>query len=232
MIPSVNDLGKRVDFHSHTLFSDGDLLPAALVREAELKGVSALGITDHIDYSNYEIVVPALVKFAKIQGPHLNIPVFAGAEISYITPDQIEDLAKKARTLGAQYIIVHGETVNEKVYPGTNHTAVQLKGLVDILAHPGNISEEDVNTAVQNNIYLELSARAGHNSGNEHVARTGKRLGAKFLVNTDAHSHTEFINQEQAFKIAKNAGLTDLEALKAVKDNPQELILRIGAKSI
>ena len=36
-----------VDLHSHTLFSDGSLTPAELVRLARTNGVRALSVTDH-----------------------------------------------------------------------------------------------------------------------------------------------------------------------------------------
>ena len=35
------------DFHLHTLVSDGDLEPVALLREAHARGVTQLSITDH-----------------------------------------------------------------------------------------------------------------------------------------------------------------------------------------
>ncbi len=38
---------KKVDLHSHSVFSDGSLTPTELVRLAEEKGLSALALTDH-----------------------------------------------------------------------------------------------------------------------------------------------------------------------------------------
>lgn len=38
---------KRVDLHSHSVFSDGTLTPAELVNLAEKQGLSALALTDH-----------------------------------------------------------------------------------------------------------------------------------------------------------------------------------------
>lgn len=35
------------DFHTHTCYSDGDLLPGELVRLARTKGLKTLSITDH-----------------------------------------------------------------------------------------------------------------------------------------------------------------------------------------
>jgi predicted metal-dependent phosphoesterase TrpH len=42
-----------VDFHLHTIASDGELDPAALVREAVSRGVGALAITDHDTLAAY-----------------------------------------------------------------------------------------------------------------------------------------------------------------------------------
>ena len=39
--------GLRIDLHTHTTFSDGDLEPEALVRRAVARGIGVLAITDH-----------------------------------------------------------------------------------------------------------------------------------------------------------------------------------------
>ena len=226
----MKDLGPRYDFHIHSIFSDGNLLPAAIAREAEVRGHSAIAITDHVDASNIEDVIKAITKFVKEQGPTLPIKVIPGVEISYLRPDLIKEYAKKARKLGAKLIVVHGESPVEPVIPGTNHAAVKLKGLVDILAHPGkNLTEEDTRTAKENGIYLELTSRRGHKEGNKHVAEIARKVGAKLIVNTDSHNETELLTQEQAYQVALEAGLTEEEAIAIVKDSPKELLLRIGS---
>jgi predicted metal-dependent phosphoesterase TrpH len=45
--PGPRPGGRRVDLHTHTLFSDGALTPEALVHRAIERGLSALSITDH-----------------------------------------------------------------------------------------------------------------------------------------------------------------------------------------
>jgi histidinol phosphatase-like PHP family hydrolase len=225
----AKDLGKRIDFHIHSIFSDGTLLPAAIAREAEVKGHSAIAISDHVDASNLEEVLAALTKFVKKQGKTLPITVLPGVELSYLRPDLIKDYAKQARKLGAKIIIVHGQSPVEPVIPGTNIESVKLKGLVDILAHPGNtLTEEEARLAKENGIYLELSTRRGHKEGNRHVAQMAMKTGAKLLVNTDSHNETDMITQEQAYQVALDAGLTEEEAVKVVRDNPQELLARIN----
>ncbi len=63
-----------VDLHVHTSFSDGDLRPGEVVREAKALGIVALGITDH---DNIEGVEEALE-----EGKALGVEVVPGVEIS------------------------------------------------------------------------------------------------------------------------------------------------------
>ncbi|MDD5593369.1 MAG: histidinol phosphate phosphatase domain-containing protein [Candidatus Margulisbacteria bacterium] len=223
----MDNLGSRVDFHSHSILSDGALLPAALIREAEIRGHSALAITDHVDASNLEEVVRALTHFEKEMEGKLSLKFIPGVEISYIKPEFIADYCHRARRLGAKLILVHGESPVEPVYPGTNHAAVREKGLADILAHPGNIAEEDAILAARNGVYLEITARRGHRDGNRHVAEMARKYGANLVVDTDCHNESDLITQEQAFVLCKEAGLTDEEAVRTIRDNPQELIKKI-----
>jgi histidinol phosphatase-like PHP family hydrolase len=224
----MKELGSRIDFHTHTIFSDGALLPGGLVWEAAARDHSAIAITDHADSSNLEEALFAITKYVKEEGESLPIKVFPGVEISYLAPPLIEKYAKRAKELGAKIIIVHGESPVEPVPKGTNHAALQLKGLVDILAHPGWITEEDAILAKVNGIYLELSSRKGHRKGNRHVAKMAKKFGAKLLVNADAHSEKDLLTQKEAYLIAVAAGLKKEAANSAVRDNPQELIRKIS----
>jgi len=224
----MRNLGPRYDFHLHTIASDGLLLPAALAYEAAHKGHAVIAITDHVDASNIEEAIGITLKFIKEQGPSLPLKVIPGVELSYLEPKLIKKYAKLARKLGAKIIVVHGESPAEPAVPkGTNHAALQLKGLVDILAHPGKITEEDTILAKVNNVYLELSARRGHRKGNRYVAKMARQFGAKLLVNTDSHSEHDLVTQEEALQIALNSGLNKEEAIKVVRDNPRELIKKI-----
>ena len=54
---TIPDVGKykvlKGDFHMHTLFSDGDVMPRTRVQEARRNGFDAISITDHIEYRPY-----------------------------------------------------------------------------------------------------------------------------------------------------------------------------------
>jgi histidinol phosphatase-like PHP family hydrolase len=186
-----------IDMHTHSIFSDGELIPSELVRRAVVHGYRAIGITDHADFTNVEHIIKNVSK-AKYLEDELDIKVKVGVEITHVPPRKIAPLAKMAKDLGAEIVVVHGETINEPVMPGTNAASVELAD-VDILAHPGFIT-------------IEITARNGHNRTNGHVARIGMEAGATLVVDTDAHSPNNLITSEFALKVAMGAGLSENQA--------------------
>ncbi|AKB62266.1 histidinol phosphate phosphatase domain-containing protein [Methanosarcina mazei] len=214
-----------IDLHTHTIFSDGELIPSELVRRAVIHGYEAIALTDHADYTNLEQLLDAAKK-AKYLEEEWDIRVLSGVELTHVPPRKIAPMAKKAKELGAEIVVVHGETISEPVAPGTNAASAAC-GYVDILAHPGLISEEDVRTAAENNVFLELTARNGHNRTNGHVARLALEFGATLVVNTDTHAPENLITDETALKIAMGAGLTESrakETFKASKKKVAEIV--------
>lgn len=210
-----------IDLHTHTIFSDGEVIPSELVRRAIVHGYEAIGLTDHVDYSNIEHALKSVQK-AKYIEKYYDIKVLPGVEITHVPPEEIAPLAKMAKELGAEIVVVHGESPVEPVFPGTNASAVKCPD-VDILAHPGFITEEEARLAVENNVCLEITARSGHSRTNGHVARIGKLAGATLVVDTDAHSPYDLIDDETALKVAMGAGLEEKEA-REVLENPRKLI--------
>ncbi len=211
----------RIDLHTHTFFSDGELIPSELARRAMYLKHDALAITDHVDMTNIEIVVPNIVKAAELSSDYL--PVIPGVELTYVPPSKIEYYAKKAKELGAEIVVVHGETVVEPVPPKTNLEAVRSPH-VDILAHPGLITEEEARLAASNDVILEISGRAGHSLTNGHVASMARKVGTKLVINSDAHAPDNLMDEKAALTVALGAGLTEDEAKKALNDVPYDLI--------
>ena len=210
-----------IDLHTHSSFSDGELIPSELVRRAVVMGYTAIAITDHADYTNIEHILSCVSKVKNLEDDY-DIRIFPGVEITHVPPAKMPGLVEKARKLGAEIIVVHGETSVEPVPQGTNHIAVTLD--IDILAHPGFITVEDASAAKKNGICLEITSRNGHNRTNGHVTRIAGEVGADLIVDTDSHSPHDLINDETAFKIAMGAGLDEKGARKATVDNPSKLI--------
>lgn len=194
-----------IDLHTHTFFSDGDLVPSELIRRAEAIGYEAIAITDHVDASNIDLVVPRIVSAIKKIRTYISLEALPGAEITHAPPQTIPDLVKEARQLGAKIVIVHGETLVEPVAKGTNRAAIEADA--DILAHPGLMSEEDLLFAKEKGITLEITSRKGHSLSNGHIAKEATRLGIRLCLNTDSHSPSDLITTEFAMKILSGAGI-------------------------
>ncbi|MCZ7356485.1 MAG: histidinol phosphate phosphatase domain-containing protein [Candidatus Methanoperedens sp.] len=210
-----------IDLHTHSSFSDGELIPSELVRRAVVKGYKAIAITDHADFTNIEHVL-SCIKTVKFLEDDYDIQIFVGVELTHVPPAKMPRLVEKARYLGAEIIVVHGETIVEPVSPGTNHMAVSLD--INILAHPGLITVEDAELARENDITLEITSRNGHNRTNGHVVRMGKETGANLTVNTDTHAPEDLITDETAFNIAMGAGLDQKGARAATISQPLNII--------
>ncbi len=222
------DQNARVDLHTHSLFSDGVLLPSEMLRRVAALGYGALAITDHADASNLDELVAHLGRFREKGAAGFGVTFIPGVELTHVPPMQIAPLARRARRLGARLILVHGETPVEPVIPGTNRAAVECPE-VDILAHPGLISEDDATLAAANGVTLELSSRSGHCLTNGHVARVARLTGAKLVVNTDTHSPSDMLDQARARLVALGAGLSEEEADTALRVTPWMLVSRAVA---
>ena len=213
-----------IDLHTHSLFSDGVLLPAELVRRAEHTGYRVIGITDHVDQSNVDFVVPRISELAGILNEVLQIRVVPGVELTHVPPTTIGGLADRARSLGAKLVVVHGETIVEPVAQGTDHYALEAD--IDVLAHPGLIDPDDVELAARRGVSLEISARKGHSLTNGHVAKLAAEMGARLVLNTDAHEPSDLIAEEYAWAVARGAGLS-ADQTSAMFANSEQLVERI-----
>jgi histidinol phosphatase-like PHP family hydrolase len=216
-----------IDLHSHSLYSDGELLPAEALRRVTVLGYRFLGITDHVDASNFDLVLERLRRAALELNKVSQTKLIPGVEFTHVPPAQIGPLVAQARALGAALVVVHGETLMEPVAPGTNRAGLQAD--IDILAHPGLITQEEAELATQRGIMLEISARAGHSLANGHVAALARKVGARLVLNTDSHSPGNYITRERAYQIAQGAGLTLAECHQML-NNSEILANRALAK--
>ena len=213
-----------IDLHTHTFFSDGALVPAEHLRRFEFLGYEAVAITDHADSSNIDFIVPRIIQAAKDLNPLSKTRLIPGVELTHVPPALMKRLTLQARELGALLVVAHGETPVEPVAPGTNLAAIEAG--VDLLAHPGFISEEEVEKAAKNGVFLELSGRKGHSLTNGYVAKMAIKAGANLTVNSDGHEPGDFMTAERAKIVALGAGLSDDQYTK-LRSGMSDLISRL-----
>ncbi len=213
-----------IDLHTHTFFSDGELIPSELAKRAREMGYRAIAFTDHVDFSNMEFIITNVRKSIRGLEQYFGLYVFAGVEITHVPPELIPESITLARRLGAQIVVVHGESPVEPVAKGTNRAAIL--GGCDILAHPGLITLEEAELARENDVFLEISARSGHSFTNGHVFRMAKQTGAKYMLNTDTHSPNNLVIKSFARTVLLGAGMSEEEADFAFR-NAEEMLEKL-----
>lgn len=209
----------------HTLLSDGVLLPSELIQRAYSSGYRALALTDHVDMSNIDFVIPRIAHIVKEISEFSGLTVIPGAEITHVPPKLISGMVQKARALGAKIVVVHGETLAEPVAAGTNRAGIEAGA--DILSHPGLINLEDVMLAKERGVTLEITSRKGHSISNGHVAKIAMETGAMLVINTDSHAPEDLITLERARIILRASGIAE-KNIDQVLENSEKLIDKTG----
>ena len=216
-----------IDLHTHSLLSDGELLPEELVRRCEVRGYRMLAISDHVGFSTIETVVPQLVRMCRSLRGKGAIAVLPGAEVTHVRPDLIRRAVSLARESGAAIVVGHGETIVEPVAAGTNRALIEAG--VDILAHPGLMDKADAALAARHGVALEISGRKGHSFTNGHVLKVARLTGAKLVFDSDGHADGDLPDRRQAECIAFGAGMT-AEEVDQLFINAEEIFRTAGRK--
>lgn len=219
-----------IDLHTHTTFSDGELIPAELARRAKVAGYRALAFTDHADASTMALTIASVAKVAgkgSQYGPVMDMDLLVGVEVTHVPPGLIGDTIAQARALGAQIVVVHGETIVEPVAPGTNLAAIEAG--CDILAHPGLLTPEEAALAAEKGVHLEITTRGGHSLTNGLVASLARQAGAKLVINNDAHAPRDLVSRDHRRAVALGAGLSPDEIQQA-EENSIRLLEKARAR--
>jgi len=200
------------------------MLPAELIRRAAVQGYTVVAITDHADASNLSTVLLPLFE-VRSSAAYFGVELLCGVELTHVPPPEIPVLARRAKDLGADLVVVHGETTAEPVAPGTNRAACGCAD-VDVLAHPGLVTDDDAARAAEHGIALELTSRRGHNRTNGHVLAVARRAGCRLLINSDAHAPDDIMTPEERVFVARGAGMTEEEYTRALSPK-QELLAQM-----
>ena len=205
------------DFHTHSFFSDGVLLPSELIRRAVVAGYGVIAVTDHAGPGNLEEVLGQLARECEVARNHWPIVALPGVELTHVPPGSIAELARRARSAGAAVVVVHGETIAEPVEPGTNSAAIDAED-VDILAHPGLITSDEAERAAQRGCFIEISARKSHAYANAR---------GRLLLNSDCHEPGDLLSSRFQRLVLLGAGIPEQEHATILTENPRELLARV-----
>lgn len=213
------------DFHTHTMLGDGVLSPVELIRRAIVAGYGALGISEHCGMGMMARLLSEVRADCELAHKHWGFLALPGVELTHVPAGAVAELAAEARRLGAAFVVVHGESPIEPVEPGTNLAAACCPE-VDILAHPGLLDEETAAAAAANGVFLEITAKFGHNAGNGRVVEMARRAGARLLLGSDAHEPGHLLSHDYALTVLLGAGLSPEEASQVIEANAREMLDR------
>ncbi len=217
------------DFHTHTFFSDGVNSPVELVRCAIAAGYRCIALTDHASYCNMDELIKSTTRDCELIAKYWDIIAIPGVELTNVPAKSIKEMARYAKEKGARIVTVHGETIAENVEPGTNREAVESRD-IDLLAHPGLLTIETAKIAAENDIYIEITHRAGHCLTNGIIANVCRKSNAKLLINSDAHSHKDLYSTGRQKLIALASGLSEEEAENILQSNTVGFLSKLGYK--
>ena len=125
----------RADLHTHSIFSDGELIPAELVRTAKVTGHKVIAITDHVDMTNVEFVVKNVVKAAELTDDE--ITVIPGVEITKVKYAPMGDPAQ-FMLHGYELTLRLDDAAKIEVTPATEKEIKELEEhRMGRTAHPG-----------------------------------------------------------------------------------------------
>jgi histidinol phosphatase-like PHP family hydrolase len=216
-----------IELHTHTVFSDGNMVPAALARQARVQGYRALVFTDHADWTNYAWILQQHSQSLSHQGLFSGLELVVGIELTHVPPPLISEMVDTVRQAGAQLVLVHGQSAVDCVETGTNLAAIEAG--VDILAHPGLISPEEVRLAEEYGVLLEISGRAGHCLSNGHVLALARKFGAQVVLGGDVHVAADVLARERRKIIARGAGMSEEEYIQA-ETAAQKLVEKVRSR--
>lgn len=214
------------DFHSHTFHSDGALSTAELIRRAVVKGYSAIAITDHVGVGSLKRVIQEVSDDCELARKHWNILAIPGVELTHLPHEAIDEVAGRAKELGAWIVVVHGESPVEPVAEGTNLAAVKSSH-VDVLAHPGHMTAEVAELAAKNEVFIEITSRRGHCITNNHVAKVANEAGALMLLNSDTHDEDDLLSDALSVEVLSQAGINSGKFETILKHNPLKLLQKV-----
>ncbi|MDD3776097.1 MAG: histidinol phosphate phosphatase domain-containing protein [Actinomycetota bacterium] len=218
------------DFHTHSFLSDGINSPIELIRCADAAGYKCIALTDHASYSNIDFIIESLARDCQLAGKYWDIMAIPGIEITNVPAKSINDMAAYAKQKGAKIVVVHGQTIVENVEEKTNWEAVNSPH-VDLLAHPGLITAAEAEAAAKNMVFLEISARKGHSLGNGRTVMEGRKAQARFLINTDSHSHLDLFKPDFLNQVGLGAGLSVEEIEEITRVNTSMMLKKLGINS-
>jgi putative hydrolase len=218
---------QKFDFHTHTLYSDGECIASGIAEAAEARGLAAVAITDHGPELSVGIdpaKIPLMFRDIESARPDANIPVLAGMEANVVNVDGAIDLDDEViKKIDILVIGLHtlGGASQEEL--AKNYFLAIMNAMknnrVDVVAHPFRLhsnlapylSPEDIDEfvklAAEKGIAIEINSK--YRVPSEEFLRICLKEGVKLSIGTDAHTVAEVGMVDWQMAVLKRIGASE-----------------------
>ncbi|RME55571.1 DNA polymerase/3'-5' exonuclease PolX, partial [Candidatus Woesearchaeota archaeon] len=224
------------DLHMHTNYSDGFNTIEEMIKAAKQLGYEYINLTDH---SPTETVAHGLnvdrlnernKEIRKVAKKVKGIKVFIGSEVDILKDGSLDYDDSVLKKLDIVVASVHRnfkmskEKMTERIVQAVSNKHVK------ILAHPmtRKLNERepitfDVKTVfdecIKNNVAIEINSQPKRLDLDFMHVKQAKEMGAKFVINTDAHSVNQLNNIRYGVTVARRGWLEKKNVINALSLN-------------
>jgi DNA polymerase (family X) len=220
------------DLHVHTKDSDGVMSEHDVVKSATAQHYRIIGISDHSHGSGHGMKQDEAVARAQARRAHRmkikGVLTFAGVELDVKLNGELDYDVTSLSSFDYVILALHADSeyqVQDRLTKAVNAIRRTHPRLPLIWAHPtgrliGSRAEAEVDWGVifrfcaTNRIAIEINGQPMRLDLPDSKVMVAKRLGCKFIVGSDSHSH-ELNEIEPAVLIAQRALLTREDVLNA-----------------
>ncbi len=221
------------DLHVHSKWSDGGNTIAEMVEAAKRRGYSYLAITDHSQSLKVAggLSIADLKKkkqeIGRINRKLKDFRVLYGTEV---------DIDSDGRLDYKDEILKEFDVVVAAIHTGFKQSKSQLtrrlirackNNYVHIIAHPtGRLwgsrdaydidMDEVLKAARDTNTYLEINAFPQRLDLNDLNCRRAKEIGARLVIDTDAHTFEQLVTMRLGVSVARRGWLTKKDVLNTL----------------
>jgi DNA polymerase (family 10) len=234
----------RGDLHTHTKHSDGNFTIKEMALAAKKLGYEYIGIADHTKGLGVaagldeEEILKEKEEIEKLNEELEGIRVLAGVEVNIRMDGTLDIDEEVLEQLDFVIASVHSAFKQPKEVMTERICKAMEREVVDILGHPTGrlIGKRDayevdgeilIDEAVRTGTILEINAFPDRMDLPDILCRAGKGKGAKFAINTDAHSIDQLNLIEYGVSTARRGWLEKEDIVNCL---PLDELLKIFRK--
>lgn len=196
---------------------------------AYLAGIRFAGLVVASDGSNFLQIAGVAAQVRRLS-LFANVEAWAGVELCHIPPALLPDAVREAREAGAQFVLVHGESITDQVEQGTNFAAIEAGA--DIVTHPGLVDAEAAIFAAEKGVAFEFTSCARHAFANAHTAAMAMKYGVPLVRGSNAGKAEELTTRAFWPMIVKGAEVgpfsnNQQNIMEYLKKSEESLIRRL-----